>query len=1152
MLTFDDSGSMRWAYAPDDICGDHATRRAKSADFNPLYYNPNVRYDPPLSYNAATGTYTEYTTSFTAAKINGFYAAHGTVDLSTNYRPTWAKNPAVATQSESAGDPSCANATERLKNNFARNPTPDFTDAERFIGVPAYYYVYDTTLAACTSPSLTNDNCYRRVFVTATSGPATVDLNGDGVINAADADERQNFANWYSFYRTRNLMTVTAATRAMVGVPATARVGWQSLSTCNGTTTTGTSQGLLFTNACSGWDGVNYDKRLKVFDGTHRANLLDWLARLPANGGTPLRQATSRVGEFFRSNGVNSPYALNPTVAVGTEYACRPNFHILMTDGMWNGAAGTCSGAACGNRDNAALTLPDGTAYSPQPPYRDSNSESLADVAFHYWATDLRPDLPNKLMPYRADRTGSAAAQYWNPKNDPATWQHVVMFTVGLGLGRIFTAPGIPWGGSTYAGPGYASLVDGTASWPATGADFTPGNVYDLWHAALNSRGQSFSADTPRDLSDALATALNRILERESAAAALATNSTRLATDSMLFQARFFSGTWSGSLTAFSMVDGAVGPVVWEATAPGKIPAHGARSIYTWNGVAHAGTTFTEAGLTAAGLWPSIGSTALLDYLRGDTSNESPNGLSFRARGGPLGDIVNSDPVFVATENYGYAALAGEGSSYAGYLAAKKTRLKMLYVGGNDGFLRGFNANTGQEVFAYVPNAVVPDMPLLANSAYAHRFYVDGSPAAWDAYFGGAWRTVLTGTTGAGGRSVFALDVTNPASFGASNVLWEVNQNTPMRAGDAADPQYGARLGYTLGQAVVLKLNNGEWAAVFGNGYRSPGNASAGIPADQASLYIVRVSDGTLIRRIDTGVGSPGAPNGLGTPTAFDSNGDLIADVVYAPDMRGNVWKFDLSGSNPAAWSLAFAADASAGYPNGRPLFRAVSGSGQVQPISARVELASPPPGKSGIMVLFGTGRFFAVGDNVDTTSQTFYGIWDNGTAITATDRSVLQAQTITTKTITLRGVPTTVRDVSTNTIDWATKRGWYLDLPTSMERVVGTAAVRDNRVIFTTLIPSVDPCDFGGSGWLMEVSAATGAQLPYAVFDTSGDGLVTSADSIIAGVPITVGMVKRPLVIDGTPVAYKLLSGTTGEIQVERNRSFGPPLGRESWREVR
>jgi type IV pilus assembly protein PilY1 len=268
--------------------------------------------------------------------------------------------------------------------------------------------------------------------------------------------------------------------------------------------------------------------------------------------------------------------------------------------------------------------------------------------------------------------------------------------------------------------------------------------------------------------------------------------------------------------------------------------------------------------------------------------------------------------------------------------------------------------------------------------------------------------------------------------------------------------------------------------------------------------------------------------------------------------MRGNVWKFSLTGNNPSNWNIAFGT--ATGFPNGQPLFQARSGANAVQPISARIELAKPPTGKPGIMVLFGTGRFFAVGDNTDTTGQSFYGIWDNfSTPVTATDRSTLQAQTVTSTTMTVRGVANTaVRNVSSNAVDWTTKRGWYLDLPASMERVIGAAAVRDGRAIFTTLIPSADPCEFGGTGWLMEVSATTGAKLPYAVFDTDGDKLVTDADGGISGVQIGVGMVKRPLVLDGSPVAAKFLSGTKGEIQLERNLSFGPVLGRESWREVR
>jgi type IV pilus assembly protein PilY1 len=378
--------------------------------------------------------------------------------------------------------------------------------------------------------------------------------------------------------------------------------------------------------------------------------------------------------------------------------------------------------------------------------------------------------------------------------------------------------------------------------------------------------------------------------------------------------------------------------------------------------------------------------------------------------------------------------------------------------------------------------------------------------------------------------------------------MWEINQNTPLRAGDAVDPDYASDLGFTLGQVVVAKLNNGEWAAIFGNGYRS--DAVSG-PAAKAVLYIVRISDGTLIKKIDTGIGTSSVANGLGTPTLYDSNGDDIYDYIYAPDMYGNVWKFDLSSASTSSWGIAF--PAVTGFANGAPFFQARSSStsgpvasrNTAQPIQARIELARPPSGVNGLMVLFGTGRFIADGDNINDQLQTFYGLLDNGTRITTTDRSDLVQQTITT----LAG--NAGRDVSTNTVNYTTKRGWYMDLPASTERVIGNALIRAGRAIFTTVIPSTDPCDFGGTGWLMEVDARTGAMLPYSVFDTNGDGLVNDSDVTRAGVPLSVGIAKQPVAIDGPSTAVKAMSGTSGDIQIERNRTFGTPLGRDSWREV-
>lgn len=1149
-VTLDDSGSMAWAYVPDGLQTYAGTRRFKSSTFNPLYYNPDTVYPPPLDANG-----NPLTTSFDGALINGFAndttgpSSRGSVNLSTGYRPTREYNPSSTSQTfASHGSDISALTTAdlaALKTELQLRGIAVASFSTTTPG-PAYYYRFDKQNTNC-SGSVDDDYCYTLVIVSATSG----------VNPAIGPDERQNFANWYSFYRTRNLMTVSAASRAMATTPPNTRVAWQAINSCTG-----------YGTNCTGWTGSGVSNRIRRWigspgnaaDATHRNNFYYWLFRLPASGGTPLRTAASRAGAYFTTSGNNSPYGIDPnqsSTVSGTQYSCRPNFHVLMTDGIWNSdndSGGYCSGSTCGDKDRTSRTLPDGKVYDTSSTltsiYRGVSSNNVADIAFHYWATDLRTDLDNNLIPYRVDRNGTADQQYWNPKNDPATWQHLVTFTVGLGLSRSLsvTSPvDISWGGSTYAGPGYQNLLSGAGTWPSTGTDVSPGNVYDLWHAAINSRGQSFAAESPKELADALQAALNRIFEREGAAAALASESTRLESDALVFQARFNSSDWAGKLTAYRInVDGTVGNAVWDATDTGKIPAHDSRRIYTWSGTA--GIPFTQTDLSAAGLWASIGSAELLAYLRGDPSREERNGGTYRNRSLPLGDIINSDPAFAGSETYGYTSLP-EGlrtglTPYSTFVEWKKTRRKVVYVGANDGMLHAFDGSTspvdgGRELFAYVPKAVLPNLAQLASTTYAHRYFVDGSSIVRDAFFGGSWKTVLVGATGAGGKSVFALDVTNPDAFDAGKVLWEIDQTTPQQSGDAADPMYGQYLGYTIGHGALYKLNNGEWAVLFGNGYRSA--------SEQASLYIVRVSDGRLIKRIDTGVGSAAVPNGLGTPWVYDANGDYVFDYVYATDMRGNVWKFDLSSANTSSWGIAF--PAASGFPNGAPLFQARNASGTAQPIQSRVKLANPPAGVSGVMVLVGTGRMFASGDNTDTTGQSFYGILDNGTPVSSTDRSQLVQQTISLVNINLRGVNTDVRRVSTNTINWTTKRGWYIDLPSSGERVIGPADVRGGRVIFTTAIPSDDPCSFGGSGWLMEVDARTGAQLPYSVFDTNGDGKVDDSDQIIAGVPIKVGMVKQPLALDGNP-AVKLLSGTSGNLQNELNRTFGR-VGRDSWREL-
>ena len=1096
VVTLDDSGSMSWGFVPDsmggnakvnsscyssyifnDYDGSSTKRYFVSGDYNAQYYNPTITYLQPLK---ADGT--PFTTSYSAAYVNGFDTGSATVNLGSNYQPPFGFQP---------------------KSNLcnAEHPAIDSGSGKQFstdeATVPAYYYRYDTTAAGC-SGSKTDEACY--------------------VYTAVGAAEQQNFANWYSFYRTRNLATVSAATRAFNNLPGTMRLAWQSLSSCN-----------TFGTSCQGWDGVSKDNRIRVLsESTHKQDFYDWLTKLPANGGTPLRVALARAGEYYRTTtGTNNPYAYTPQSTQLPEYACRANYSIVMTDGMWNGsAASTVNSKVKGNLDNTSIALPDGTSYTAPAPFADSNSDSLADVAFYYWATDLRTDLTNNVprSPRSLDKVVDdgktiSSADYFNAKNDPASWQHMVTYTVGLGLTTTFPtlSPALAWAGDTYAGS-YAGLASGALSWPATSAD-NAGNVADLWHAALNGRGLFFSAEDPKSLSDSMQAMVNNIISRTSSAAAIATNSRRLDTSTSIYQASYDSGNWTGELEAFKVnADGTLGASQWKAST--QIPAAASRNIWTFNGTVGINFSGAIGGLSAA----------QVDYLRGDQSQEQSKGGAFRNRSSLLGDIINSDPLFVSTDNFGYDKLSGaEGTDYVAYMDAKKTKTPVIYVGANDGMLHAVKASDGSELFAYVPALAYANLAALSSPAYSHKYYVDGAPVAGDVYYGGAaWKTVLVTPMGAGARGVFALDITDPdTAFSASNVLWEFDGSSAGHAND---------MGYPVGNAAIGRFNDGKYYAVFGNGY---GSANC-----QSGLFMVQIDAPSNVKYFGTGTGScisTATQNGMSPPSLVDYDGDRVIDAIYAGDLLGNVWKFDVS---TGSWGIAL---------SGKPLFTTASG----QAITAPVEVGKVPSGATGkAMVYFGTGRYLLSGDVADTTKQSFYGLLDNNSVITK-----LQAQSIV-----YESAP--ARVVSQNTVNWASQSGWKLDLvpPSGTlqgERVLSVPLLRFGRVIFNTSIPSSDPCVMGGTGWLMELDAGTGGNLSYSALDMNNDGLFNSSDYVtytdktgksvtspVAGKASTSMSLNQPTVITAGSKEFKFNSDIKKGISVTTEKS-GTSNPRSSWRQI-
>ena len=581
------------------------------------------------------------------------------------------------------GPATCARSGGGGNGTYTLGSPTTFTDSVtttvsrsdlRRAAVPAYYYRYDTTLAGCSS-STSDDNCYRLVNVSATSGTIRTDDS------AAGTDERANFARWYSFYRNRALTTMSAANIAFTGLPSSIRLTWQRLNSCN----------TFNDSTCKSF--------LRKFSQYQRGNFFNWLAGSPFNGGTSLRAAQQRVGEFITTNDAwaYNPYPLSGTGTTGTtvqtpEYSCRANYHLLMTDGMWNGSDGTPSATLRPDHSNA--TLPDSTTYTQQRPYADATTNTLADLAFHYWATDARSTLTNDVKPIIQAPNSTPATQYWDPRNDPATWQHLTTFTVGVGLNAALNNANIPWTGDTTGGSGYDALVAGTQNWPPTadsGAN-NANNVYDLWHTALNSRGEFFSADTPENIVNAFREIISRISNRTTSAGAPGVTAS-IVQDSLnrdVYETKFNSEDWSGDLTKFHISPAGVRTSVWSAQTQLDTQTPSSRNIkffsatatsklqnFTWDNLS--GSEQTMLNLNFDTMTPSIDTRGneRVEYIRGVQTQEGTASGSFRIRSSVLGDIVNSSPVIVGAPKYlDYLADAIDGNAgdYASFRTTNASR----------------------------------------------------------------------------------------------------------------------------------------------------------------------------------------------------------------------------------------------------------------------------------------------------------------------------------------------------------------------------------------------------------------------------------------------------------------------------------------------
>ena len=520
--------------------------------------------------------------------------------------------------------------------------------------------------------------------------------------------------------------------------------------------------------------------------------------------------------------------------------------------------------------------------------------------------------------------------------------------------------------------------------------------------------------------------------------ASVSTNTVDLRSETLVYHAEFDNTNWQGEITAYNLKttdnDGSVRSVVWKAS---DMMNRGDRQIISYNPSTKQGIKLewdqlddNQQSRFNAGSSSDVGK-ARLAWAKGSNVNERRNGL-LRPRETILGDIVHSNLNLRGRfTNFGYKELPGkEGTSYATFLGKKRNTKDTLFVGANDGMLHALDAKTGDELFAFMPNEVMQKIPTISSPKYGcddstclpHEYLVDGKSNVTDVYFNNKWHNVLIGTLGLGGKGIYALDVSDPAQFSAQDVLWEISaKQSPNN--EAAFIQH---MGLSIPEPVVVKMQNGQWAAIVANGYESQYH--------QAVLFIIDIETGRLIKTISTWVGSTTEKNGLSSPTAVDKDGDFIADVIYAGDLQGNLWSFDVSSTNPDEWQTKFgtpvtdtivktkklsvktsrtitrcipsptddcddpiAQDARTATLSSDetsatekrmatdkpfPLFRTCFDAActNPRPITAKPQVGRNPAG--GLMVYFGTGKYFDLGDNFDATVNgyfdTFYGLHDN------------------------------------------------------------------------------------------------------------------------------------------------------------------------------
>lgn len=768
---------------------------------------------------------------------------------------------------------------------------------------------------------------------------------------------------------------------------------------------------------------------------------------------------------------------------------------------------------------------------------KNGQSDTLADVAAFYYENDLRTaTLGNCLNEDNKNVCannvpGTSLKDPYQSFGDSARHQHMTTFTLGMGVS-----------GSLIFDPRYMDLRSGDfhdivnlgRNWPNTtsGQNST---VDDLWHAAVNGRGQYFSAGNPTALTAGLNTALASIDKVTGSASAASTSSLQpVAGDNDIFVAQFTTKEWIGDVLAYK-IDENTGQIptdrTWSAQARLELKSPDNRKIYYASATEKGLAAFTYDNLLADGYnfdnfcsKSGAGAAAapaqcatlsdktaandgknLVAYLRGDQTKPY-----YRTRTKRLGDIINASPLFVGKPAFRYTE-----HEYAKFANDKAGRTAVVLAAANDGMLHAFDRASGDELWAFVPSFVIPKLHKLAdeNFANAHEYFVDGSPQMGDIWDGDSWRTIVVGGLNKGGRGYYALDVTDP---GDPELLWEFS-----------DPN----LGYTFGNPIITKRKNGTWVVVFASGYDNNTEGDG-----NGRLYVLDAQTGTPVDDFPNGiptlddkgqpVGTTAKPSGLARINSWvESELDNTSLRFYGGDELGNLWRFDLDGE--AAPPKAALLLASFKLADGTP-----------QPITTKPVVAAVNyNGTEHRVVYVATGSYMRQEDSKSTTTQSMYAVKDLLTEDGWGDvrkRGDMQVQTITAGT---DGQDVPTRSSTTQTVDWGSKIGWRADFPVAGERVSVNPQLALDTIYVGSNLPKDEDCSVGGDSFLYKFDITTGQSTGVYVGNVLIQGLTL--------VQLTKGSSPGSIVT--------IITRSDGTLQTEVGQ---PPavigaLRRTSWREL-